>query len=300
MVLLDDGRFSQNRVFSSVAMSSMEQHDEKRSTFHKQSAAYRAPLPSFVETENWLPTLFVRNIYKFCLLYLQIDVPSLLESCRATNDIHSSGQLLFWMACNGLESLPLFADYLIRCLASSSAIAKACQVFLKTSTPTAYTWNAIISAHAQHSHHKQALVLFTEMQNLGVKVDRITLLCILKVCSSISALMEGELIHVMVVEMGFNFDLVIGSTLVHMYGTCAALAEARKVFDALPHPNGVSWGALITGYAHHGDCMQALQLFEEMKRRGLEPEKSTFLSVLKACASVGATTEGQLIHDQVI
>ncbi|KAI5065374.1 hypothetical protein GOP47_0020069 [Adiantum capillus-veneris] len=230
----------------------------------------------------------------------EMDVQSLLENCHAGNDIHSSRRLLFWMACNGLECLPLYADYLIRSFASSSNLAKACQVFLKVSTATVYTWNAIISAHAQHSHHEQVLVLFSEMGKTGMKGDRITFLCILKVCSAYGTLVEGKLIHMMAVEMGFDIDVMIGSTLVHMYGKCATLHEACKVFHTLPIPNVVSWGALITGYACHGDCMQALQFFEEMQRQGLEPEKSTFLSALKACANVGATTEGQLIHDQVI
>ena len=80
-------------------------------------------------------------------------------------------------------------------------------------------------------------------------------------------LWQGKLFHMVIVEMGSDADLVIGSTPVHMNGICANLEEAQKVLDYLLNPNVVSWGALITGYAEYGDSMKALQLFKNCMHR---------------------------------
>eukprot|EP00249_Psilotum_nudum_P020700 c27812_g4_i3 orf=2-265(+) len=84
-----------------------------------------------------------------------------------------------------------------------------------------------------------------------------------------------------------------------MYAKCGSLEEAHRVFDKLPNRNVISWGAMITGYALHGHGLSALELSQRMQQEGIEPDRVAFLSILKACGSIGAIEQGRLIHNQI-
>ncbi|KAK4411600.1 Pentatricopeptide repeat-containing protein [Sesamum angolense] len=49
---------------------------------------------------------------------------------------------------------------------------------------------------------------------------------------------------------------------------------------------------MITSYAHHGKGLEALQLFDLMKKSGIEPDDVTFVGVLSACSHTGLVGEG--------
>eukprot|EP00250_Pteridium_aquilinum_P009322 c18595_g3_i1 orf=2-544(+) len=85
-----------------------------------------------------------------------------------------------------------------------------------------------------------------------------------------------------------------------MYAKCGSLTEAQDVFDELPYRNVVSWTSLITGYVEHGHTEEALDCFERMQREGFSPDRVTFLSVLRACGSLGTVDKSQQIHAQIL
>ena len=64
--------------------------------------------------------------------------------------------------------------------------------------------------------------------------------------------MQGREIHMAIVKKGLEKELLVGSTLVHMYATCADFEGAQALLVMLPSRTVISWNALIAGYAKHG------------------------------------------------
>ena len=64
----------------------------------------------------------------------------------------------------------------------------------------------------------------------------------------------------------------------------------------------VSWNALISRYSQVTYiCLGSIQnLFEQMQNDGLSPNAITFVSLLKACGSVGAVEKGIEIHNEIM
>ncbi len=62
----------------------------------------------------------------------------------------------------------------------------------------------------------------------------------------------------------------------------------------------VSWNALILGHVKCGQGQKALELFQQMQGKGLQPDSVTLGGVLNACASVVALKEGRNAHEQII
>eukprot|EP00249_Psilotum_nudum_P003995 c17516_g2_i1 orf=2-235(-) len=78
----------------------------------------------------------------------------------------------------------------------------------------------MIAAYAQHSHAKEALQLFQEMNLEGMIPDKVTFSAILDACASLAALEQGKRIHEHVVERGYESDVVVGTAIINMYGKC--------------------------------------------------------------------------------
>lgn len=181
-------------------------------------------------------------------------------------------------------------------MARSSPVDMARSVFNKLQRRPVKAWNAMIAAYAEQGNGLKALHLFKQMQQEGIQPNNVTFVSTLKACSGASNLDQGKLMHAAVVESGFDMDTFIGSTLIDTYAKCGSLSNARTVFDCLLKRDVVAWTVMIAGYTQHGHNVAALDLFDRMQWEGIEPNRVTFLFLLKVCSSVAALDLGRLGH----
>ena len=78
-----------------------------------------------------------------------------------------------------------------------------------------------------------------------------------------------------------------------MYGKCGDLDNSSKVFSKISDKNVVCWNIIINAYAQHGMGEEALQLFTQMRRDGVQPDAITFVSVLHACSHAGLVQQAK-------
>eukprot|EP01018_Ginkgo_biloba_P003562 Gb_16895 [translate_table: standard] len=144
---------------------------------------------------------------------------------------------------------------------------------------------------------KEALRILEGMDQC---IDSSTYVCLLQSCIKKKAFSEGKLLHAHMDERGFVPDRFLQTTLVNMYAKCGSLVEARRIFDQMVERDVFSWTVMIKSYATHGFAEEALSLFHEMLRTGIQPNKFTFASVLPACANLAALQQGMEIHVEII
>ncbi|CAA6668785.1 unnamed protein product [Spirodela intermedia] len=97
-------------------------------------------------------------------------------------------------------------------------------------------------------------------------------------------------------ETSATTDVVSFNTLITGYCRSGNSAAARKLFDEMPQRNGISWTAMISGHVHCGEEREALSLFSAMQSSGVPPMAATLVSVLSACAQLGALEQGRWVH----
>lgn len=156
-------------------------------------------------------------------------------------------------------------------------------------------WNAMLSTYVQAQHGKEALSLFHEMQAMKVEPDEGTMASCLSACSQLGALDVGVWIHHYIEKHSLSMNVVLGTALVDMYAKCGNITKALQVFHEIPGRNALTYTAIISGLALHGDARDALSCFHEMIRAGLMPDDVTFLGVLAACCHGGLVEEGRKI-----
>lgn len=131
------------------------------------------------------------------------------------------------------------------------------------------SWTTMVAGFFQNGDHKRALDTFYRMLDVGVKPNDFTVVSALSACSRIGALDAGVWIHEYILGNGFRINREIGTALVEMYAKCGEIERANRVFCDLKEKDLLTWSVMISGWAIHGCCEQALSYFEEMKSAGM-------------------------------
>lgn len=158
------------------------------------------------------------------------------------------------------------------------------------------SWNAMITAYARSGHAEEVLDLFLVMNRSGVSPNEITFASVLGSCAAVLALFVSRQIHGLVVKLGLSGNMILGSSLVDVYGKCRAMSDTRRMFDEIENPNAVSWNVIVRRYLEAGDEKEAVFMFSEMIRQNAKPLTFTVSNALIACSNVSALKEGIQIH----
>lgn len=198
--------------------------------------------------------------------------------------------------------------------------------------PNLYSWNTIIRAFSRSSTPQFAISLFVDMLYSQIQPQHLTYPSVFKAYAQLSAGDYGSQLHGMVVKLGLQRDQFIHNTIIYMYANsgllseakrvfdeklelgdvvafnsmimgfakCGEIDEARKLFDEMFTRTSVTWNSMISGYVRNGKLMEALELFHKMQlEERVEPSEFTMVSLLNACAHLGALQHGKWVHDYI-
>ncbi|KAM7275521.1 hypothetical protein ACFE04_017387 [Oxalis oulophora] len=103
-------------------------------------------------------------------------------------------------------------------------------------------------------------------------------------CAKNKTLDQGQRLHEYMLLQNPNNppDLYVTNHLINMYAKCGDIEFARKLFDEMPVRNLVSWTALVSGYAQHGDERTCFSVFKCMLG-DYRPNEFAFASVIGLC-----------------
>lgn len=159
------------------------------------------------------------------------------------------------------------------------------------------SWNALISAYAHNGFAEEALGVFLDMKKEGFSWNEISFASVLGCCGSLLEIYFAKGIHGLILKYGFCGNVIIGSSIVDVYGKGGFLSDARRMFDELCNPNEVSWNVIIRRHYDMGEERMAVLLFFEMIRRNdVMPLSFTAANCLRACSKISAINEGMQIH----
>ncbi|KAE9451211.1 hypothetical protein C3L33_16888, partial [Rhododendron williamsianum] len=190
----------------------------------------------------------------------------------------------------------------------------ACQVFDVMPEKYVFLWNTLIRGHADLGPCQEAIVLYRDVHRIGLLPDRYTFPFVLRSCAVLSALREGREVHCNIVKSGFDLDVFVQSFLVTMYSQCGEILSSEVVFGEMVVRNIVSCTSMIAGYVQNGFFGKglgvfqeitmsmdgyAIQLFHRMEMEKVEFDYITIVSVISACANLGALNTGKWVHELV-
>ncbi|KAI0491729.1 hypothetical protein KFK09_025989 [Dendrobium nobile] len=168
---------------------------------------------------------------------------------------------------------------------------------------------------------------FSNCQSCASPSAKLSFFRLFQESSELRKLSTGRQTHSQMITSGFIPTTFVSNCLIQMYIRCVDLDSACKVFDEMPDRDVVSWNAIISGYVQTGlmreaqclfkampDCdviswnsmisgymqngnlNESVELFLEMMKIGVEPDRITFSVVLKLISAWKAYEMGIQIH----
>ncbi|XP_050208875.1 pentatricopeptide repeat-containing protein At4g33990 [Mercurialis annua] len=190
-----------------------------------------------------------------------------------------------------------FAAKLIHLYAYFDELSLSCKTFNQIQNKNVYTWNFMIATYVHKNCFHEALHCFNTFLKSGFHPDFYTFPPVIKACRS---LIDGIKLHCLVLKLGFEFDVFVGASLIHMYSKFRFVGDARKLFDEMPTRDCGAWNAMISGYCQNGNVVEVVDVVDEMRKEGVVMDGFAAASVLSVCAKLRDVLVGRLIHLLVI
>lgn len=163
----------------------------------------------------------------------------------------------------------------------------------------AISWNTMIAGYAQNGESSLAIDLFKEMVKWGIMPDEVTMVSITSACGHLGAMELGNWVIEFITLNQIKLGMRGYNSLIFMHSRCGNMNEAKRIFQEMESRDVVSCNALMTGFAAHGNGIEALKLLQEIKGKGIEPDRITYIGVLTACSHAGMEEEGRKIFESI-
>lgn len=220
----------------------------------------------------------------------------MLRECASKGDVKEGKAIHGNLITSGVELDSHLWVSLINFYAKCRSRFFARKVLAEMPQRDVVSWTALISGFVNEGCGSESVSLYCEMRKENVRANEFALATALKACSMCLNLEFGKQVHVEAIKAGLLLDLFVGSALVDLYARCGEMELAERLFFGMPEKNGVSWNALLNGYAQLGDGKKVLKLFCKMKECETKFSKFTLSTVLKGCANTGSLREGKVLH----
>ncbi|ONK76327.1 uncharacterized protein A4U43_C03F26440 [Asparagus officinalis] len=188
------------------------------------------------------------------------------------------------------------ANNLVKMYCESGAVEDGRKVFSEMPVRDCASWNVMMSCYVKIGKGEFCLSLFIEMVRNGVGLDEFTLAIVLSEFANCLLIFGGLQVHCLIVKTGFCWDQFTCNALLNLYSKCGYNVLATKLFEEMPETDAVSWTALIMGLASSGLVNDAFDAFYWMRVSQVNPNSSTFGSLIGSCASANAIERGKQYH----
>ncbi|KAF7819295.1 pentatricopeptide repeat-containing protein [Senna tora] len=229
----------------------------------------------------------------------QFTYPSILRTCTSLGALDLGEQIHAQALKTGFQFNVYVSSVLIDMYAKHGKLDTALEILQRLKEDDVVSWTAMIAGYAQNDMFVNALKLFKEMQDRGIQSDNIGFASAIRACAGIQALNQGRQIHGQSCVSGYSDDISIGNALVSLYARCGKVHEAYLAFDKIFDKDNISWNSLISGFAQSEYFEEALSVFVQMNKAGLEINSFTFGSAVSAAANITNIKVGKQIHAMI-
>lgn len=227
--------------------------------------------------------------------------PFVLKACTRLKSVREGKQIHGHVFKLGFEADVFVQNSLINMYGRCGEMTLSSAVFERMESKTAASWSSMVSARAGVGMWSDCLMLFREMcRETGLKAEESGMVSALSACANTGALDLGMSIHAYLLRNINELNIAVKTSLVDMYAKCGCLDKALRIFKKMESRNSLTYSAMISGLALHGEGEAALRMFSEMIEQGIESDHVVYVSVLNACSHSGLIKEGRRVFEDML
>ena len=213
--------------------------------------------------------------------------------CSGMRNLKLGAQIHGQVVKRGINGDIFIGNAIVDLRGKCGDVIGAWRCFRELSERNVVSWSSVMAAFAQNELFEEALKLWREMEDDGIRPNMFTYAISLSSCGGLSGLRQGETLGAHAEKTGFRGNSLVENALISMYSRSGCIWDAHKLFSEMSDRDVVSWNSMISGFSHHGLGIEALEIFDLMLlEEGCSPTSVTFVGVLSACAHLGLIDKG--------
>lgn len=183
-----------------------------------------------------------------------VTLVSLITACTKLINIRLGKSFHSYIIRNAIELDVSLVTALLNMYSKYGLVAEAFHIFNYVGSKYVQSWTVMISCLANHGHGKEAISLFTRMENTGLLPDSMSFSAILSACSHNGLVHEAsELFEKMVIAYGISPTLEHYGCMVDLLGRAGNIEEAYRMIMSMPmEPNSVILRSYLSSCKHQG------------------------------------------------
>ncbi|XP_042494586.1 pentatricopeptide repeat-containing protein At1g08070, chloroplastic-like [Macadamia integrifolia] len=168
-------------------------------------------------------------------------------------------------------------------------LSSAKRLFVEMPDRDVVAHNVMIAALGKHGYVNDARNLFDDMPDRNSSSWNSMISCYCKLGDILSARL--------IFDRNPVKDVVSWNAMIDGYCKLDDLTKARELFDRMGSgKNSVTWNTMISACVQNGEFGKAISTFHQMQEQNVKPTEVTMVSLLSACAHLGALDIGKWIH----
>ncbi|PSS33534.1 Pentatricopeptide repeat-containing protein [Actinidia chinensis var. chinensis] len=219
---------------------------------------------------------FFRELRRVGIRPNEVSLSGVLSACAQTGAYEFGKILHGYVEKAGLVWISSVNNALLDTYSKCGNVGMARLVFERMpGKKSLVSWTSMMAGLAMQGYGEEAIQLFHEMENCGVRPDGITFISILYACSHAGLIEEGCGYFNKMREMyGIEPAIEHYGCMVDLYGRSGQLQKAYEFVTQMPiSPNAIIWRTLLGACSIHNN----VELAEQVKKRlvDLDPNNSS-------------------------
>ncbi|KAK1295293.1 Pentatricopeptide repeat-containing protein [Acorus calamus] len=222
---------------------------------------------------------------------------AVLRACSSGLDLCRGLQIHAQIIKSSYSSETYVSNAVIDMYAKCNSINDAQRAFETMVCRDEASWSSIIGSYAHVGEELKALKLWKDMFESGVHPSSFSFPLFLSACSNLASVDSGKQCHSLIIKSAYASEVYTGTAIVDLYAKCGSMDDSIKSFLEICIPNTATFNALILGLAEHGHVREAINIFYEIEKMGIKPDKITFIALLSGCRHAGLLDESLIFFD---
>lgn len=212
------------------------------------------------------------------------------------------GRAVHAICLKSLERLSVFqTNTLVNMYSKFGQINYAQFVFDGMPEKNEASWNNMMSGYVRVGLYVEAMLFFRDICEIGIQPSGFVISSLVTACNKSSSMAnEGFQLHGFAIKSGLIYDIFVGTSFVHFYGSYGIVSNAQNLFNEMPDRNVVSWTSLMVSYSDNGSKEQVINTYQRMRHEGICCNENNIALAISSCGFLVNTLLGHQLLGHVI
>ncbi|XP_019705907.1 pentatricopeptide repeat-containing protein At4g18520, chloroplastic isoform X1 [Elaeis guineensis] len=244
--------------------------------------------------------LFAKE-YHSGLIPDEFSYSTVLGACA---DIKSKGvgeQIHCHIVKSGFEfSDVIVGNAVISLYVRCGCISTACKFFHSMKRCNTDSYATLMLGYMQNRGSSEALRLFYQMQQNGLRANPVIFARILRGCADIAAIDLGKQIHASIIKMGLVSDVYIDNALVGMYMKSRDVDRERETLDQMSIRENEMCNSMIAGFSQVGDRKRNVKTITLFNLDGVKEDHHGYVDIMNFYTSAASQLRETSFHSCMV